>query len=300
MENENAVQGNPNDQQSKEDAVFGSENFFDELEAGVNGMVSEGSQPEAPTTEATHSDRGPEQVTHNTSNNGSKVDWDNEDNPYRKRYQDSSREGVRMSQQLRKLQPFMPVLEAMKRDSGLVDHVRDYLKDGGAPSKSIQKKLNLDEDFIYDANEAMQDPDSDSAKVMNAQIDNVVQSRVGDILKKEKANSMAMQKKLHLRKQAQEFKSKHNMNDQDYAAMVAKAKQHRMTLDDIYYLMNKDKAATNVANSTKKDMLNQMKNVRDIPTGASDANSQDPGVKPDDKLFENILGLDNDVDNLFG
>ena len=109
-----------------------------------------------------------------------------------------------------------------------------------------------------------------------------------------------MQKKLHLRKQAQEFKTKHNMNDQDYAAMVAKAKQHRMTLDDIYYLMNKEKAATNVANSTKKDMLNQMKNVRDIPTGASDANSQDPGIKPDDKVFEGILGLDNDVDNLFG
>ena len=64
--------------------------------------------------------------------------------------------------------------------------------------------------------------------------------------------------------------------------------------------MNKDKAATNVANSTKKDMLSQMKNVRDIPTGASDANSQDPGVKPDDKLFEGILSLDNDVDNLFG
>ena len=194
----------------------------------------------------------------------------------------------------------MPVLEAMKRDSGLVDHVRDYLKDGGAPSKTIQKKLQLDEDFVYDAQEAMVDPDSDSAKVMNAQIDNVVQSRVGDILKKEKANSMAMQKKLHLRKQAQEFKTKHSMTDQDYAAMVAKAKQHRMTLDDIYYLMNKEKAATNVANSTKKDMLNQMKNVRDLPTGASDANSQDPGVKPDDKIFEGILSLDNDVDNLFG
>jgi hypothetical protein len=299
MKNENAVQSNPNDQQTKEDALFGSENFFDELESGVNGMVSEGSQPAAPTTEATHLNSGPEQVTHNTSNNGSKVDWDSEDNPYRKRYKDSSREGVRMSQQLRNLQPFMPVLDAMKRDSGLVDHVRDYLKDGGSPSKSIQKKLNLDEDFIYDANEAMQDPDSDSAKVMNAQIDNVVQSRVGDILKKEKVNSMAMQKKLGLRKQAEDFKKKHSMSDQEYAGMVAQAKKHRMTLEDIYYLMNRDKAATNVANSTKKDMLNQMKNVRDIPTSASDANSQDPGMKPDDKIFEGILGLDNDVDNLF-
>ena len=205
-----------------------------------------------------------------------------------------------MARQLKNLQPFIPVLEAMKRDSGLVDHVRDYLKDGGSPSKSIQKRLNLDEDFVYDANEAMQDPDSDSAKVMNAQIDNVVQSRVGNILKKEKANSAAVQRKLYQKKQEQEFRTKHNMTDEAYAGMGQQAKKHRLSLDDIYYILNRDKAAQNVANSTKKDMLTQMKNVRDIPTSASDSNNQDPGVKPDDKLFEGILGLDNDVDNLFG
>jgi hypothetical protein len=299
MNDENTVQSNPS-QESAEDKVFGSENFFDKLEDGVNGMVSDGDRPEAQTTEATHLDSGPEQVTHDTSNNGSKVDWDNRDNPYRKRYKDSSREAVKMSQQLRNLQPFIPVLEAMKRDSGLVDHVRDYLKSGGSPSKNIQEKLKLDEDFVYDATEAVQDPESDSAKVMNAQIDSVVQARVGDILKKEKQNSAAMQNKIMQRRQELAFKKKHNMSNEEYAAMVTQAKRHKLSLDDVYHILNKDKAAQNVANSTKKDMLNQMKNVRNIPTGAGASNSQDPGMKPDDKLFENILGLDNDVDNLFG
>ena len=90
------------------------------------------------------------------------------------------------------------------------------------------------------------------------------------------------------------------MSDEDYKNMVQAAKNHKLSIEDIYYILNKDKAAQNVANSTKKDMLSQMKNVRDIPTSASDSNNQDPGVKPDDKLFEGILGLDNDVDNLFG
>jgi len=48
-------------------------------------------------------------------------------------------------------------------------------------------------------------------------------------------------------------------------------------------------------------MLNQMKNVRNIPTSASDSNNQgNSQVDPNDKLFDGMLGLDNDVDNLFG
>ena len=74
-----------------------------------------------------------------------------------------------------------------------------------------------------------------------------------------------------------------------------------MTLDDAYYILNKDKAAANVANSTKTDMLNQMKNVRNIPTTASDSNNQGTSQKnPNDSVFDSIIGSDNDVDNLFG
>ena len=44
--------------------------------------------------------------------------------------------------------PFIPVLDAMKNDSGLVDHVRSYLTGGGKPSTTIQERLGLDEDFV--------------------------------------------------------------------------------------------------------------------------------------------------------
>ena len=73
-----------------------------------------------------------------------------------------------------------------------------------------------------------------------------------------------------------------------------------MTLDDINYIVNKDLAAANVADSTKKDMLNQMKNVRNMPTSASGANSQRVESNKDRDVFDNILDFDNSVDNLFG
>ena len=46
--------------------------------------------------------------------------------------------------------------------------------------------------------------------------------------------------------------------------------------------------------------MNQMKNVRNIPTSASGANSQGETVSEDRNVFNSILGNDNGVDNLFG
>jgi len=72
-------------------------------------------------------------------------------------------------------------------------------------------------------------------------------------------------------------------------------------MDDIYHILNKDKTASNVASSTKQDMLNQMKSVRNIPTSASGANSQGKKEEsPDSDVFNSILGFDSGTDNLFG
>jgi len=73
-----------------------------------------------------------------------------------------------------------------------------------------------------------------------------------------------------------------------------------LTLEDIDYLLNRDQANANVVQSTKNDMLNQMKSVRHIPTSASGANSQAEEVDPNNALFDGLLGLDGELDNLFG
>ena len=91
------------------------------------------------------------------------------------------------------------------------------------------------------------------------------------------------------------------MSDEDFGNLVGKAKQHILTLEDIHYLVNRDQANQNVANSTKADMLNQMKNVRDIPATASGANSQSDGRTGfEDEVFDTLLGSDGNLDELFG
>ena len=226
--------------------------------------------------------------------------WDDDGNPYKKRYQDSSREAVKLREQYKDVEPFVPVLEAMKNDSGLVEHVRDYLVNGGNTPKSVQEELSLDEDFIFDSQDAMTDPDSDSAKVLNAQVDKIVQQRVGQIVKAEKDNAVKIQQESQRRTIEQDFREKKGMNDEQFASFKEKAQSHVLTLEDIDYLLNRDQANANVVQSTKNDMLSQMKNVRNIPTSASGANSQTEEKTPDNAIFDGILGLDGDLDNLFG
>ena len=267
--------------------------FFEEMENAVNGGI----QDPFETTEVTPpTSSGPEQETHIKTSEGSNnsVDWE-------KRYKDSQKGAQAMNDELKNLKPFVPVLNAMKEDSGLVQHVRDYFENGGAPVKSVQERLGLAEDFEYDQSEAIENPDSDSAKVFNAHIDSMVQGRVNDVLGKEKQKAQMTQRQIAQRRQEIEFKKKHNMSDESFGELVNKAKSHILTLDDVHYLVNRDQANQNVANSTKQDMLNQMKNVRDIPATASGANSQGD-AKPsfEDEVFNTLLGSDGNIDELFG
>ena len=274
----------------------GSSDFFDQLENEVNGGIID-------NTEVTQNQTsGSEQVTHVQHDDGSDnvKQSSNDSTDWKKRYEDSSREAVRLADQYREVEPFVPVLQAMKNDSGLVDHVRNYLVDGGKPEKSIQDRLGLEEDFMFDQQEAMTDPDSDSAKLMNAHVDRLVQGRVGQMIQAEKQRSQQVQQANARVTEEQSFREKNSMSDKDFETFKAKAQEHVMTLDDVNYLLNRGQNNENVANSAKKDMLNQMKNVRNMPTSASGANNQDPGRSESDEVFDAIKGLDEGVDNLFG
>ena len=291
---EETTQSNPG---TPQDAVFGSQgnDFFEALENDVNGAIQDETQPSEVTPTP---NSGSEQVTHVNSEEGSnnemQIDW-------QQRYKDSTREAQRLHGEMSDLKPFVPVLNAMKNDSGLVDHVRNYLTGGGKPSATIQDRLGLAEDFVFDSQEAMSDPKSDSAKLMNAHVDRMVQGRVGQMINVEKRRAAKTQTDIKRKKEEAAFREDHNMTDEEYNTFVSTAKEHVLTLEDVHYLLNKEKTAANTANSTKKDMLTQMKNIRNIPTSASGANSQGSKEQSmEDNVFNALKGVDDDLDNLFG
>jgi len=284
----------PDDAAAEKGVFDSSDSFFDALDNEVSGAVldsatsgevqEESNEPIA--EQATQPQAGPEEANDTT-------DWE-------KRYKDSSREAQRLNAELRQFQPIKPLVDYMKRDSGLVDTIRGYLQNGGKTPSSVQDNLNLSEDFVFDGHEAVTDGNSESAKVLNQMVEGTVQRRVDNMLQKEKAQNQQIQAKNKQIAAAQDFMKRNNMSEEEFGSMLEKVKQKGFSYDDMYYLVNRDKAAQNVAASTKNEMLGQMKQARQIPSSQGNTNNAGAVAKSaDDSIFDTLLGADGGVDDLF-
>jgi hypothetical protein len=180
----------------------------------------------------------------------------------------------------------------MKADPNLISHVRGYFEGGGSAPKSVKEQLGLDEDFMFDYDDALSDPNSESAKLFNATVDGVVQRRLNDFARQQSEQS---------RKASEEsnFKQKFNVSEGDYDDLMDYAKSHKLTLEDVYYLKNRDNRDTQVANNTREEVIQQMKNVRQMPTSiASSGNAQREEKSVDDAVFDKLLSQGTGLDEL--
>ena len=296
---EENTQGNP---KAVDDAVLGSErdDFFSALDQDVNGLVQEEEvtpQAQAQATPQVDSVQAGANVTDGTQN--SEID------NLKKRYSDSSREAQGLKAQLDELKPFVPVLDAMKKDSGLVDHVRGYFQNGGEVPGNVKEQLKLDEDFQFDTDDLVNNADSDSRKVFNTMVDKIVNKRASEILEREKQENIKYARKQKTKAMAHDFMKRSGMSEEQFAEFVVNARDRfstqTLSFDDMYMLMNQQNVNKNVANAAKEDMLSQMKNVREMPTSQSGSNNAG-GAKasPDDNIFDSLLDVDGNLDNMFG
>lgn len=257
-----------------------AEDFFSQLDKQVMGDVI--SQPIEAQEEQTTPNADPvveQQSTQEVDN-------------LEKRYSDSSREAKRLNGQLKELEPYMPLLNAMKEDPNLITHVRGYFEGGGSAPKSVKEQLGIDEDFVFDYDDALSNPDSQSAKLFNATVDGVVQRRLGDFARQQSAQSLKASEETA-------FKTKHNVSDEDYDGLMDFAKNHRLSLEDVYYLKNKENRDAQVAEGARQEIVQQMKNVRQMPTSvASAGNTQREEISLDDAVFDKLLSQGAGLDEL--
>lgn len=287
-----------NDGNPKND--FGpTDSFFDSLEDDVNGMISGDAETEQETPQMDPNYNQEQQQVSQPTEEQHDVDW-------KKRYGDSSREAQKMKAELDTLKPFVPVLEAMKKDNGLVEHVKGYFQEGGAVPQNVKEHLKLDEDFEFDTDEMVNKPDSDSRKVFNSMVDNIVQTRAGQIMTQQDNIAKEEMARNNIKQEALSFKDRHNMDGETFRAFLDTAKQKfanqgRLSFEDMYMLINRESVNQNVANAAKEDMLTQMKNVRTIPTSQGGTNNAGDGkASPDDSVFDTLVGVDGNLDNMFG
>ena len=290
--NENVQLGNvPNG--APESAPMSSDGFFEALDTQVNGGILDAPPSQEQATSQSLEDAGNEFLQEQQQKE-SPVEGQADIENLQKRYSDSSREAQRLNGKLTELEPYMPILDAMREDPNLITHVRNYFQGGGQAPVSMKEQLNLNEDFVFDPDEAMSNADSDSAKVLGATIDGVVQKRLNDALSTQKNENIRLTKE-------SEFRSKYNLSEDQWKTFVSFAKNKTLQLDDIYYLMNKGQREKNIAQSANQEVTNQMKKVQQRPQSlASTGGSPEPQKSPDDSVFEEILGIDTTLESVLG
>lgn len=264
--------------------------FFEALDKEVNSMVYE--EPSQITSEESLDNNRDESPV-----DGKAVEQEEPDNKgsgdVQQRYAASSREAKRLSGRLKELEPYVPILDAMKEDPNLIQHVRGYFEGGGNAPKSMKEELKLDEDFMFDGGDAFDNPDSDSAKVLNATIDGLVQRRLSDYAQRQKSENIRLTNE-------SEFRSKYDIDDEQWGEFQDFAQNNKLDLEDIYYLKNRKTRDQNIQRNAQREVAQQMENVRQRPQSLSSTGSSESApVSEEDAVFDKLLGGD-DINRLLG
>ena len=186
----------------------------------------------------------------------------------------------------------MPILDAMREDPNLITHVRNYFEGGGQTPQTMTEKLNLDEDFAFDADDAFSQPESDSARVLGATIDGIVQRRLNGALQGQKVENQKLAKET-------DFRQKHEMSDEEWSNFTEFAKSKSLELDDIYFLMNRKNRDEKIADSARQEVHNKMREVQQQPGTLATQGSTAVEQSPDDSVFDAILGSTNELEKAF-
>jgi hypothetical protein len=225
--------------------------------------------------------------------------WEDESNPYKVRYSDSTREAQSLKAENDKLKPYESLIGVLEQDAELVDIVRGYLDKGTKPD--MKQSLDLGDDFVFDMDEAISDPNSKSAQVFNTIVDKRADQKAGDRIAAERQKAQQAAQKRNMQSQTKQFVDANGMNKDEFSELSKWAQTHQLSWDDINFLKNRDKANAKIANNSKQQVLDQMKNVQSMPATASAAGGENPGDRDhNDSIFDLIQKADNNLENVFG
>tara|TARA_R100000458_G_C8267367_1_gene242337 strand:+ start:972 stop:1832 length:861 start_codon:yes stop_codon:yes gene_type:complete len=263
-----------------------AEDFFGQLEQEVNGGIVDDLNE---TSEAKTNQSDNTQVVEESAEEAQQEDIET----LKKRYADSSAEGKRLNNRLSELEPYLPILDEMRKDPNLVSHVKGYFEGGGQTPQSMVEKMNLGEDFVFDPDEAVNNPNSDSAKVLGATIDGVVQRRLSNEMSKQR-------QQFSVEKQISDFRQKHEMNDAQWNEFKNFADNQKLSLDDIYYLKNRGQREDNIARTASESAVKKIKDTQQRPKSLATKGSTKVETSEEGQIFDAIMGIDKELDNAFG
>jgi len=289
------------------------DSFFEQLDKMVNPSFFSDEEPPGESGEYIQSSDAPTSSSSSTQKTSPPEESENpaeSDEPgeggidYEKRYSDSTREArrllkerKRLEDELNQVQPYMPILEAMQSDPRLVAHVRDYFERGGETPYDIKADLNLPDDFVFDMEEAISNPQSPSATIFNRAVKQVAERRATELFETEKEQRAREQQSQAQEQMAQQFRESKGLSEDEFFQLEEFAKEHTLTWDDIYTLKNLKQRDKKIAQTTQQKTLDEVKKGQKRQGSLGGKNSQGVGEKSEiDELFDVIAGASGGTD----
>ncbi|MFC1535741.1 hypothetical protein ACFL4H_00075 [Candidatus Neomarinimicrobiota bacterium] len=214
------------------------------------------------------------------------------------RYAASSQEAIRLKQELDKLKPIIPIVSAMQKDLAGNPTIRENLASGKIDSVAIKKRLGLPEDFQYDKDEAMNNPESKSAQYETAVQQTIIQSEIQNAFRGEKAK--AERQRIIETKTEEENAFKAKYPDVDINDLNDYAEKRILTMEDIYILKNLDERDAQIAGQAKKEVFTKVKDTQNNPISLANASSQAHSGSPVERIIGIMKGLDSTENLLSG
>ena len=270
-----------------------SGDFFGDLEQQVNGSIVDDvitdvvkSQARPPATPQ----KDPEQQTEQPDI------WESEENPYKKRHSDSSREGKRLAAIVKDDDKYRELLDVMKKDPGAAQAVLNHLsgKEQENAASNPRELFGLDKEFVFDMDDALDNSQSESASVMNNWITTVAQDIVNTKVQEIETQQEQNAKNADTRTKQQAFMKEKNWTQDQFDNWMSKVNETLaggMDYNHLDRIVSEGERANNIGESTKKQIMNQMKNVGQYPNTVSSANSVEKDASPDDAIFDIVKGF---------
>lgn len=184
------------------------------------------------------------------------------------------------AEKLRELQPVLPMLEAMLNDDTFLDMAEGYFTDPEKQRDAMKKHLGIDDDFVFDLNNALSDPKSEDAKVLN---------KLMQAQQPKKQTQSQTETSQYNEADKKALMDKFKLDEDGFKDMMAKAQNYKISYEDIYFLLNKDKVLTEAEKRGQAAIREQMGNANKFKKSPSAGSKRTPDKTPEDTFMESLM-----------
>lgn len=254
--------------------------IFDKIEDELNSHnAQQPTEREAkPVVEGKKNSNNPNEQEH---------DWE-------KRYKDSSREIQRIHEELKKVEPYIPIVKLAERDPQFLDYIASYGDDTKTDinkTEQILKRLGVGDGFVFDAEEAVLNRDSVSGKVLGAMVDEIASGKTNE----SKKEIIGAVKNMF---EVERFKQQNKLTDSQFDELKKFASGLKLDWQTVYGIMKSQGGGNPQITKNTIDSDNSQREKASVTPSAGNKSNQQQEQSVAEQVFSAIKNV-NQKKNLF-